>query len=145
MKKLLFAAATLVSLLSFATPPADINDKVLKAFKESFTHAQNVVWNEGNGYYDVSFKQNDIQTRVRYDKKGNFIESLRYYGEQQLPLNVLAKLKKQYAAKKVFGVTEMTTNSEVIYRIILEDAKTWLIIHADATGSIEEMEKYNKA
>ncbi|MDQ3846698.1 MAG: hypothetical protein M3342_22200 [Bacteroidota bacterium] len=145
MKKLLFAAATLVSLLSFATPPADINAKVLKAFNETFTHAQNVIWNEVAGYYDVSFKMNDIQTRVRYDNRGNFIQSIRYYNEQQLPLNVVSKLKKRYADKKVFGVTEMTTTSEVIYRIVLEDEKHWLIVHADATGSIEEMEKYNKA
>ncbi len=144
MKKLLFTAATLVSLLSFATPPADVNAKVLKAFNESFTHAQNVVWNEGKGYYDVSFRQNDIQTRVRYDSKGNFIQSIRYYNEQQLPLNVLARLKKQYNGKKVFGVTEMTTTSEIIYRIVLEDEKNWLIVHADAAGSIEEIEKYKK-
>ena len=145
MKKLLFTAATLVSLLSFATPPVDINAKVLKAFNETFEYAQNVVWNEGADFYDVSFKYNDILTRVRYDTKGNFMHSIRYYDEHQLPLNVIAKLKKQYAGKKVFGVTEITTNSEVIYRIVLEDEKNWFIVNADAAGSLAEIEKYKKA
>ena len=145
MKKLLFSCATLVSLLSFANPPADINAKVLKAFNETFAYAQDVVWNEGQDHYDVKFKQNDILTRIRYDAEGNLLESIRYYHEQQLPLNVLAKVKKRYADKKVFGVTEIANESEILYHIVLEDEKNWLVVQADGTGNMVVKEKFKKA
>ena len=145
MKKLLFAAATFISLSSFANPPADIDAKVIKAFNETFAYARDVVWNEMDGFYEVTFKQNDIQSRVQYDAEGNVLASIRYYSEQQLPLNVLAKVKKNYAGKKVFGVTEVANEEMVVYEIVLEDEKNWIIVQADAAGTMVQKKKYKKA
>ena len=145
MKKIFFSAAVLVSLLSFATPPTDVNDKVLKAFNETFAHAQDVQWIETGNQYQANFMQNEIQARVWYDADGNLLQSVRYYKEQNLPLTVLAKLKSNYAGKKVFGVTELSTQTETTYQVVLEDAKTWTIVDADAYGQLTLKKKYKKA
>jgi len=125
--------------------PPEISEKVLKAFKETFSNAEQVIWDEYDTYYSVKFKQTAIDTRVKYNKNGEIMETTRYYLEQNLPPFILAKVKKRYADKKVFGVTEISSDSELAYYIVLEDEKTWLTIKADAYGSLQVHEKLKKA
>jgi hypothetical protein len=93
----------------------------------------------------VSFKQNDILTKVNYDKDGNFVSSIRYYSEKNLPVTVICRLQKEYAGKSVFGVTEVATENGVEYFIKLQDDKNWYTIHSDSQGNLEKIEKFRKA
>jgi hypothetical protein len=129
----------------FASPDYSISDKLLKTFKQTFPDAQQVVWSEQGEKYTVNFKQNDILTKVEYDKDGNFINSLRYYTEKNLPVTILCRLQKKYADKTVFGVTEVSTESNVQYFIKLEDATSWTTVRADIDGGMQVVEKYKKA
>ena len=47
--------------------------------------------------------------------------------------------------KKFFGVTEITTESDVTYYIILEDEKTWTHVQSDAFGNMFTEKKLKKA
>jgi len=47
--------------------------------------------------------------------------------------------------KKVFGVTEMTTDSAVEYYIKLEDATNWITVKSNVDGNLSVVEKYKKA
>lgn len=144
MKKVLIAAALLVSIVSYATP-TEINEKVLKAFKETFANAKDVLWDEFDDYYAVKFKDTEIDTRIKYDKEGNILQTTRYYFEQQLPPFIYAKVKKRYADKKIFGVTEVRSDNELDYYIVLEDDKNWTTIKSDAFGTFQLHEKFKKA
>lgn len=149
MKKLLAFGVCLVLLATqtFAKvdPTVDnVNEKVLKAFQETFPDVNNVKWQEYSTYYTVSFKQHDIQSEVRYDMEGNFLSSLRYYKEDMLPLSVLHQLKKRYAKKTVFGVTELIVGTDVAYFVKLEDETTWLTVKADQQGNLSVYEKLRK-
>lgn len=144
MKKVLIAAMLLASVATYAAPP-EISEKVLKAFKETFSNAKDVSWDEFDNYYAVKFKDTEIDTRVKYDKEGNIMQTTRYYFEQQLPPFICAKVKKRYAGKKIFGVTEVRSDSELTYYIVLEDDKNWTTIKSDAFGSFQLHEKFKKA
>ena len=78
-------------------------------------------------------------------RTGIFLSSVRYYFEKDLPLNIICKLKQKYPGKTVFGVTEMTTESEVNYYITLEDATSWMTVKTGTDGNMELVEKYKKA
>jgi len=104
-----------------------------------------VRWLESADRYTVNFKENGILTKIDYDKDGNFISSLRYYSEKNLPINILCRLQKKYADKKVFGVTEMTSEGGVEYYIKLEDDENWTTVKSNAEGSLQVVEKYKKA
>ena len=150
MKKLLAFGVCLVMLTtqSFANvdPSVEnVNEKVLKAFNETFPAVVEVKWKEYDNYYTVSFRQHSIQSEVRYDKDGNFLSSLRYYKEDMLPLSVLHNLKKKYPTKSIFGVTELIVGTDVAYFVKLEDAKTWLTIKADQQGNLTVYEKLRKS
>ncbi len=144
MKRIFLAATSLFcSLIVLAEEP--VNEKVMQAFTQSFKHVKDVVWHEYANYYEVVFKQQDIRARISYDTDGNIVKSLRYYTEDQLPFFVRAKLQKQYAGKKVYGVTELTEWDQINYHVVLEDEKSWTHVKCDPYGSMETVKKYRKA
>lgn len=143
MKRLIFASFLLLSLTLSAK--AAINEKVLKAFNETFQNAKDVQWHEFASTYQVSFKQNDVATTVTYDRKGNIIEARRYSKADILPLVICQKLQKRFGGKAVWGVTEVVQGGSAIYRIVLHDDKQWYVLDYDAVGSLLGQERYNKA
>ncbi|HEY4290731.1 MAG TPA: PepSY-like domain-containing protein [Puia sp.] len=147
IRKNLLVAVCLLSLSAgaFANENFTISDKLLQAFKQTFPDAQQVKWAEQEDKYMVNFKQGDILTKIEYDKEGNFLSSLRYYSEKNLPVSIICRLQKKYGDKKVFGVTEMTTDSAVEYYIKLEDETTWTTVRSNADGNMQVIEKYKKA
>ena len=127
------------------TDKISVSDKLLQAFKQTFPDAEQVKWMEQEDKYTVNFKEKGIITKIEYDKEGNFMSSLRYYTEKNLPVNILCRLQKKYADKKVFGVTEMATETAVEYYIKLEDDKSWITVKSSVDGNMQVVEKYKKA
>ena len=147
MKRIIFVTLLFAGIASGAAGPikASPNEKVLKAFHETFIYAEKVVWHDYENQYQAYFWQNEINVRVWYDEDGNLLETIRYYFEKQLPPNILAKLKKRYSDKEVFGVTEITSEEEVSYYISLKDDKNWYTIKSDPYGNLQQTEKYKRA
>ena len=144
MKKIIVAVALFLSMSAFANPTT-VNEKVLTAFNQVFKNAQQAVWHEENNRFEVQFRQDETTVKVLYDAEGNMLESLRYYSEAQLPMLIRAKLKKQFAGKAVFGVTEHAANNEMVYHIILQDDKNWTMVVADGSANLRVEKKYKKA
>jgi hypothetical protein len=130
---------------AFAAKEYSISDKMLQTFKQTFPDAQQVVWSEQGDKYTVNFRQGDILSKVEYDKDGNFLNSLRYYSEKNLPVTILCRLQKRFSDKKVFGVTEMATDSSVEYYIKLEGETDWITVRSNIDGNMQVVEKYKKA
>jgi RNA binding exosome subunit len=146
MKKCLFTAIfSLIFGAAVFASATEVNEKVLKTFKETFPNAAQVNWQEFSDNYIVNFMVGDIRTRINYDKEGNFISATRYYLEQNLPVNILCKLRKNFPGQKVFGVTETESETSVEYYIKLEDDKNWTTVKSDSGSNLEVVEKYKKA
>jgi hypothetical protein len=142
MKKIIIALSLVLAISTAAT--ADPTEKILKIFNETFSTVKDVKWYEDAKEYLVCFYQNDVYTKVTYDKEGAFVSSLRYYKETDLPLNVLSAIKNKYADKKIFGVTESTDANGVLYYVKIEDAKNWYTLKATTDASLEVTEKFKK-
>ena len=144
MKKvILFACILLVTGSSFASSPK-VSEKALRAFNATFKDAQQVEWTDAENIYTVRFLQQGISTFVRYDEEGNFLSSRRYYAGDHLPLDIQCTLKKKYAEKSIFGVTEYTVGENVAYFVKLEDARNWITVKVDSARNMEVTEKYKK-
>jgi hypothetical protein len=144
MKKVfLFAVVLVITGSAFANTPK-VSEKALKAFKATFTDAENVEWTDAANLYTVKFTQQGISTFVKYDEEGNFISSRRYYFAEQLPIDIQCKLKKKFADKTVFGVTEYIVGDDINYYVKLEDAKKWTTVKIDNARNMEITEKYQK-
>ena len=129
----------------FAAPDLTISDKLLQAFQRTFPDATQVKWVESPEGYQVTFRQNDILTKVEYDKDAHFVNSLRYYSEKNLPVMVMCQLQKKYAGKTVWGVTELSTEYSTEYYVKLVDDKNWYTVRSDGEGNLQMIEKYRKS
>lgn len=145
MKKIVLAALILVSSFRVLADDPTIDEKVLNAFNKTFQYAQNVSWTVHPQTFEVKFKQDEITSRVTYDKEGNIIKTYRYYKEDRLPLMVLAKLKNRFADKSIYGVVEESSEDGTTYHVTLEDARSWMDVKADLYGGVYVVKKMKKA
>ena len=145
MKKIfVLSMFTLLSAVVFANSPSVVNEKVLKAFKETFTSAEQVKWNEANDNYSVRFVQGDIRYIVYYNKVGEILSSMRFYEPAKLPMNILKAIQMRYNDKTAFGVTEITAGEDVAYFVRMEDAKYYYTIKFNAFAEGFRYEKLKK-
>jgi hypothetical protein len=126
-------------------PGLVVSDKLLQEFHESFPGAERVSWQESDNRYIVSFVEQGIYNRIIYKKTGEFSNSLRNYGERDLPYYLVKSLKKKYPGQKIFGVTEITTTSDIAYFVKLEGPKDWITVNLNSEGDCFVVESYSKA
>jgi hypothetical protein len=144
MKKIFFAIA-LISLSTFVQAAPPVTEKVLKIFQAIFPDVQNAKWYENENHYEVYFDKDDMKCRIRYDFDGKVMSTIRYYSEKSFPPFLRLKVSQKHPGKKIFGVTELNTDSELTYNIVLEDDKNWYHVSADAIGQLATTEKFKKA
>jgi hypothetical protein len=145
MKKILLASLLFAAIITQAATPPEVNEKILKAFKQTFSYAEDVVWQEKDNSYMVNFWQGEINIRARYDEQGKLLGTIRYYYEKQLPPSVLARVKNKYSGKSIFGVTEVSSEEEISYFITLRDDKNWYTVKSDAFGNLQQTDKFKRA
>lgn len=132
------------SYLIVSEPKLAVSEKLLQEFRESFPHAERINWQELNNEYIVSFVEQGILNRITYKKNGDFIHSFRNYGEHDLPYYLVNSLKKKYPGQKIFGVTEITTVSDIAYFVKLEGPKYWITVSLNSEGDWFVVESYRK-
>jgi hypothetical protein len=130
---------------------------MVHTFQASFPRAEKVNWQELSDLYVVSFVDNGILSRVMYRKKDGALTSyLRYYLEENLPVNIRSAVKHRYSGRKISGVVELSVPSvpgdegsdsllTTVYYIKLEGANTWTTVKVSGDGSMEIVEKFKKA
>ncbi len=148
MKKLIFLllAAISFSTATLASASPDASERILKLFRSEFPKIEKPVFYDYGDSYMVYFKENDSSSgRVYYNLDGEMIKTIKYYSADGLDPFIKAKVNRKYKGKKIFGVTEITTNTDHSYRIVLEDDKKWYTVDADDTGSMSLEQKLKKA
>ena len=145
MKKLLYAALLFISISAWANTPPEVNEKILKAFSETFIEADDVKWSEYENVCQATFKVDEIQVRAMYDEEGNLLQTTRHYSEKHLPSYILVKLNNKYKGKEVFGVTEISGGNEISYHVVLRDKKRWYIVESDVYGNLTQTQSFRNA
>lgn len=144
MKKILLTLVMAsITSFTFAAPP--VSEKVLKLFKEIYPSVQDAKWYEFENYYQVYFDSDNVKCRIKYDFDGKIISTMRYYGEGMVCPFLKAKLAQKFPGKKIFGVTEMTSDNDMTYDFVLEDDKSWTQVRSDATGQMSVTQKFKKS
>src|SRR3977135_960232 len=133
--------SVVIGFSSMAFPNKNVNEKLLQTFKESFPNAEQVSWKELTETYVVNFVEDGIRSAIIYEKNGAFISSTRYYKERTLPYYLLINIKKRYPEKKILGVTEVATATDIYYYLQLEDKTVITTIKMDSEGNLVIVEK----
>lgn len=143
MKNLILLAAFAISTAgAFASNPAHsadpqpTNKKVVKTFKQVFKNAENVQWADANQLYEASFISGTVRVTALFNQKGDLVRTIRYYKENELPSNILFRIKKKYHFQQVWGVTEVSNADGINYLITLKDDAYWYHVKAGGQGEI---------
>jgi hypothetical protein len=84
-----------------------INVRAVRHFLLNFDNVSGEEWYEAPNMFAVMFTLNNINYRVDYDKKGNWIETFRTYDENKLPPDTKDIVKSSYYDYKIFLVQEI--------------------------------------
>ena len=152
MKKIIIlCVATFCATGIFATPSTpitpDASAKILKIFHTSFPEVNNQsIYNLGDMYM-VYFNNEETNSscRIYYGPGGKVLETVRYYTGEQLSPFIRAKIDSKFKGKNIFMVTDVTNDHEHYYQVILQDAKTMIVIHANDNGTMYRERKYKRA
>jgi len=137
MKHRILTLALLLSLslsnLFANTNEEVVNYKAATAFKKDFSQAQDVKWESGRQYVKATFKMNDQVMIAYYTSAGDLLGITRNLTTSQLPINLLADLKKNHKNVWVSDLFEITSNDETSYYITLEDADQTVVLKSDGS------------
>jgi hypothetical protein len=82
-------------------------------------------WYKLPGGYLAEFEENSIQNKLVFDKRGNWIYTMREYTEAQLPQEVRRLIKSTYYDFSIGWVKEVTQFQSVTYVVHIDNAPEW--------------------
>lgn len=146
MKSFVFFFLVVCIFLSFAFASQSMNGspKILKVFNQTFKNPRDVKWVSNGSEVTAEFVDNGIRTTITYDNNANFLSSRRYYGETNLPFNLLLKIRGKYNEKKIGIVTEVIEDGTITYSVNLEDEQDVYVIESDGNANIKLKLKFKK-
>lgn len=146
MKRIIYLALVLTGFVASAAPaPVEVNEQILNAFKKTFSDVQNVTWQKFDDYAQANFAVDKVQVRAQYAEDGRLIRTIRYYSERELLPNIVNRLKKKYAGKEITGVTESTSDDEVVFVVNIKDENHWYVVTTDVYGNLQRTDKFKRA
>lgn len=138
-------AFSLVMLLcSVAGNATEIHKQAISSFKKDFAAAQDVKWESANEFARVTFKLNDQVMVAWYSNEGRLLALTRNITSSQLPINLLADIKKNYSDYWITDLFEIAMSNETSWYITLQNSDQTLILRSDAAQGWEVYKKEKK-
>ena len=135
MKKFMLALAVILTVgltSAFAKSNEDINRNAIASFKNDFSQATQVSWQEGKEYVKATFTLNDQVMFAYYSKETNELMAVvRNILSDQLPINLFTSLKKDYGSKWISGLFEMAKPDHTVYFATLENADQRIVLKSN--------------
>lgn len=122
-----------------------INVRAVRHFLLNFDNVSGEEWYDAPNMFAVMFSLNNIDYRVDYDKKGNWIETFRTYDENKLARDLEDIVKSSYPDYKILVVQEIENPLNTLTYIIHLEGKTKLINLRIFKGEVEEWQNFNKS
>lgn len=129
---------------TFANGEENVNAQVINSFKKDFANAQNVQWSNGKDFVKATFTLNEHVVYAYYSDKGDLLGVTRNIVSGQLPMNLMAEVKKSYGQYWIADLFEMAANNETTYYITLENADQKLVLKSNGTNGWEVFKKEKK-
>ena len=148
MKKIFLslAAVALMGISAFANGNDEtISQKTLAAFKSDFTNATHTTWEQKDGFIKATFSFNGQVLFAYYDNEGQLKAVVRNIVSDQLPLNLLASLKKDYADYWITDLFEISADGQTTYYATVENSNKKIVLKSDDVSSWDVYSKERKA
>ena len=105
--------------------------------------------NRGENWYPVTngflaeFSEKEVQVKVIYSQKGNWVYTLRQYSEKELPEDIRGQVKSRYYDDTITWVKEFIQPQNTVYLIHIENDSRWKTIRV-SDGEMEVVQDFRK-
>jgi hypothetical protein len=124
--------------------PNNINIRAVRDFLKKNKTAIDAEWRVIDNGFVVKYSCGNKSCRTVYNKKGDFIYTIRQYNEAQMPRDVRTVIKSRYFDYTITLVEEIDRPSKPIaYVVHLQDATTLMNVQV-CEGEIEVVGDYTK-
>ena len=145
MKKLMIAAALLISLGAFAGKENEkVNEKVLNAFNSEFTNVHEVEWTASADYFKASFALNGQMVSAFFNTDGELMGMTRNIPSSQLPVSLQTSLKRNYGSFWISNLFEVSNSNGTSYYITLENGDSKFILKSSGNSGWATYKKDRK-
>jgi CRISPR/Cas system-associated exonuclease Cas4 (RecB family) len=145
MKKMILTMVIAISSLAVSAREAEVNKKVLDAFKTEFTTARDVEWTVGKDFYKAAFIFNDKHVFAYYNIDGDLLGLTRYISPVDMPLNLQISLKEKSNGYWISDLFEMAKNGTTSYYLTIENAETKTVLKSTSGSDWEEFKTVKKS
>ena len=144
IKTFALVAMLLTASSTFATPTDDSNGAVKVAFHKDFKKAELTATEVKATYTKLTFKINGVVMYAFYSENGQLLAVTRNITSNQLPIQLLLEVKKDYSDYWITDLFELTGDGASNYYITLENADQRVTLRSNGSDSWETYEKKAK-
>jgi hypothetical protein len=101
----------------------EINAHAARDFIGRFPAITTEKWLRSTTGYAVKFSENDVINHVYYDRAGNFIKTIRYYVEKNIPARFKKLLLSEFSDYTIVAATELITEKEKSFYFHIKNRK----------------------
>lgn len=123
----------MVALSSFAHNGEEVNENVLRSFNKEFAGASDVNWDISKSVLKATFRLNGQVMFAYYHESGDLVAVTRNLVSGQLPIGLLADLKKNYQDYWITDLFEISADESSNYYITLQNADQTIILRSAGT------------
>ena len=130
--------------LGSGTTVSEMTSKTVRNFWQLFGDSKNENWFHLENGSLAEFEDKGIHYRAFFDRKGNWIYTVKQYTEKELPKEVRAEVRSEYYDYAIGHVTEVNQAQLVVYLVHIENEQEWKTIRVAADGEMEVAEAFVK-
>jgi hypothetical protein len=125
---------------------SSLSVRAIKDFQSRFTKVENESWGRTDkaGFF-VSFTNEGYKVRAYYNRRGNWLASLKDCDESQLPFFIRDVVKRKYYDFAITFVNIVQVPEHIAYVVHLEDKKTLKLVRVSEDGEMDILNEYDKA
>jgi hypothetical protein len=148
MNKFLLSIATvlMMGVSAFAAKNDDgiANQQAVRSFKKDFANASNIVWEQKESFTRATFSLNGQILFAYYSDNGDLQAVVRNIKSDQLPINLLSSMKKDYADYWITDLFEVASDGQTSYYVTLETSEKKIVLRSQGAESWEVYSKEKK-
>lgn len=122
----------------------DINIRAVRNFKNTYKTVENETWCVLQAGYRARFQQQGTTHIVTYNKRGNWLYTIRQYDESLMDPGLRAMVKTVYYDYRIFLVEEVERPARSVWHLVhMEDNSSWknIRIYENEMETVLDMQK----
>ena len=105
-------------------PLNEINIHAFRHFRRRWPAVTGETWCKADGGYMVSFKEKSLRCQARFDARGGFQYSLKYYAGKDVSPDLSGLIRIKYPDYRIDVVTEVNNNEKTFYLVKIENSSS---------------------